>query len=65
MFFVARIIKDRESGRSRGFGFVTFSTLEEASSAIQGVDGQVMQIVTLVLDFIISNKLQNDRIPVP
>ncbi|KAF7803078.1 glycine-rich RNA-binding protein 4, mitochondrial-like [Senna tora] len=36
----ARIIMDRETGRSRGFGFVTFTSTEEASSAIQALDGQ-------------------------
>ncbi|TMX00748.1 hypothetical protein EJD97_000199 [Solanum chilense] len=36
----ARIIYDRESGRSRGFGFVTFNTSEDASAAIQALDGQ-------------------------
>nr|GEX76678.1 glycine-rich RNA-binding protein 10-like [Tanacetum cinerariifolium] len=34
----ARVIVDRESGRSRGFGFVTFEDTEAASAAIQGMD---------------------------
>lgn len=37
---------DRETGRSKGFGFITYSTVEGASSAIQALDGQVMQIVS-------------------
>ncbi|KAK6129163.1 hypothetical protein DH2020_037095 [Rehmannia glutinosa] len=36
----ARVILDRETGRSRGFGFVTFTSTEAASSAIQAFDGQ-------------------------
>ncbi|CAN4109359.1 unnamed protein product [Withania somnifera] len=36
----ARVIYDRESGRSRGFGFVTFSGSDDASAAIQALDGQ-------------------------
>ncbi|CAN1138011.1 Glycine-rich RNA-binding protein 3, mitochondrial [Linum perenne] len=36
----ARVIMDRETGRSRGFGFVTYTSEEEASSAIQALDGQ-------------------------
>ena len=47
MLFAARIITDRDTGNSRGFGFVTFETVEEASSAIQALDGRVMQIGNL------------------
>ena len=40
--FAAKIIMDHDTGRSRGFGFVTFASNEEASSAIQALDGQVL-----------------------
>ncbi|CAK9166682.1 unnamed protein product [Ilex paraguariensis] len=36
----ARVIIDRDSGRSRGFGFVNFSSDECASSAMSAMDGQ-------------------------
>ncbi|KAJ1265454.1 hypothetical protein BS78_08G077900 [Paspalum vaginatum] len=39
----ARVIIDRESGRSRGFGFVTFTSSEEASAAITAMDGHELQ----------------------
>ncbi len=38
----AVVIKDRYSGRSKGFGFVTLSTPEEAQAAIQMFDGKDM-----------------------
>ena len=36
----AKIITDRDSGRSKGFGFVEMSSDEEAASAIAKFDGQ-------------------------
>jgi RNA recognition motif-containing protein len=36
----ANLMMDRESGRSRGFAFVTMSTPEEAQAAVQGMNGQ-------------------------
>ena len=34
------LIEDRETGRSRGFGFVEMSTNEEGAAAIAKFDGQ-------------------------
>jgi cold-inducible RNA-binding protein len=36
----ANVIIDRDSGRSKGFGFVEFSSDEEAQAAIAELDGQ-------------------------
>lgn len=39
----AVVISDRISGRSRGFGFVTMSTAEEASAAVEKFNGHSLQ----------------------
>ncbi|XP_019184011.1 PREDICTED: glycine-rich RNA-binding protein 4, mitochondrial-like [Ipomoea nil] len=36
----ARVITDRDSGRSRGFGFVNFTEAESANEALSAMDGQ-------------------------
>jgi RNA recognition motif-containing protein len=36
----AQIIEDRETGRSKGFGFVEMSTDQEAQAAIAALNGQ-------------------------
>ena len=35
----ARIITDRESGRSKGFGFVEMATADSANAAIDALNG--------------------------
>ncbi|XP_078526614.1 cold-inducible RNA-binding protein B-like [Lissotriton helveticus] len=36
------VIKDRETQRSRGFGFVTFENQEDAKDALKGMDGKTL-----------------------
>lgn len=37
-----RIVKDRETGRSRGFGFVEMMSAEDGEEAIRALNGQVV-----------------------
>jgi cold-inducible RNA-binding protein len=38
----ANLMMDRDTGRARGFGFVTMSTAEEAQKAIEGLNGKTI-----------------------
>ena len=38
----ARIITDRDTGRSRGFGFVEMEAEDEANAAIDALNGQML-----------------------
>lgn len=40
----ARVVCDQETGRSRGFGFVSMSSETDVNDAIAALDGQVTSI---------------------
>lgn len=46
----AQIIKDRDTGRSKGFGFVEMSNSREAQSAIEALNGKNMGARSLVVN---------------
>ena len=43
----ARVITDRDTGRSRGFGFVTFAEVGDADKAIEAMNGSQLDGRTL------------------
>ncbi|KAL3531842.1 hypothetical protein ACH5RR_005363 [Cinchona calisaya] len=46
----AKVIIDRVSGRSKGFGFVTYETLEEAEKAREGMSGKYLDGWVIFVD---------------
>lgn len=42
----ARVITERETGRSKGFGFVNYSSCDDAKEAMSGMDGKVSETYT-------------------
>lgn len=40
----ARVVFDRETGRSRGFGFVTMASESDMNDAIGALDGEVFEV---------------------
>uniref|UniRef100_A0A453BBX5 RRM domain-containing protein n=1 Tax=Aegilops tauschii subsp. strangulata TaxID=200361 RepID=A0A453BBX5_AEGTS len=48
----ARVITDRISGYSRGFGFVRYATVEEAGEGIKGMDGKVSRYIDQIMHYL-------------
>jgi len=57
----ARVITDRETGRSRGFGFVTFDSAENAAKAIEGMNGADLDGRTLRVNIAEDRRNQNNN----
>lgn len=47
---VARVITDRESGRSKGFGFVTYATIQDAEKAKEGMNAKFLDGWVIFVD---------------
>lgn len=57
----AKVISDRNSGRSKGFGFVEFENAEQANAAIEALHGQDYQGRKLVVNVAKPKEERNDR----
>jgi RNA recognition motif-containing protein len=57
----AKVITDRDTGRSRGFGFVTFQDEGSAATARQAMNGQDLDGRTLRVDVATEQSRGGDR----
>lgn len=46
----ARVITDRETGRSKGFGFVTYATVQDAEKAKEGMNAKFLDGWVIFVD---------------
>jgi len=51
-----KVIKDRETGKSKGFGFVEFENLEDAVKAKEAMDGAEVNGRTIKVDFAVEKQ---------
>lgn len=55
----AKVVFDSPSGKSAGYGFVSFGTKEEAEAALTELDGKVITTWTLPSNFTFYTKNDN------
>lgn len=53
----ARVVFDGPSGKSAGYGFVSFATKEEAESALSDLDGKVIILALFHLMFVLITRV--------
>ena len=57
LFLAARVVNDRETGRSRGFGFVTFYEEKDVQKAINDLNDGVKLLSTMMATNSLINSL--------
>ena len=57
----ATVIMDRMTGKSKGFGFVTMSTDQEANAAIEGLNGKSLDGRSLTVNVAKPREERGDR----
>ncbi|MDF1682706.1 MAG: RNA-binding protein [Patescibacteria group bacterium] len=51
-----KVIKDRETGKSKGFGFVEFENVEDAVKAKEALDGADLNERTIKVDYAVEKE---------
>eukprot|EP00245_Coleochaete_scutata_P018532 TRINITY_DN9708_c0_g1_i1.p1 TRINITY_DN9708_c0_g1~~TRINITY_DN9708_c0_g1_i1.p1 ORF type:complete len:301 (+),score=81.95 TRINITY_DN9708_c0_g1_i1:51-953(+) len=62
---LVEVIHDRETGRSRGFAFVTMTTMKDAQSAIEKLDGSELGGRTMKVNFPLTAPRDGERRAAP
>ncbi|KAK4765687.1 hypothetical protein SAY86_026777 [Trapa natans] len=60
----ASVIRDNDNGRSKGYGFVTFVTSDDAIKASDDIDGKVLDGRVVFVDLAKPRRQFNDSMPV-
>lgn len=56
----AQVVSDRVSDRSKGFGFVTFASQDEAHKAVEEMNGKVVSCFVHMILWILEKEITDD-----